>query len=77
MDNDSFTCIKCGGNMVKGFAADKSEHYYMKLSWVDGEPQQAKLFGITGDNVNISNETRRTVRGLRCEQCGYLELYAV
>lgn len=77
MGSDSFTCIKCGGNMVKGFAADKSEVYYMKLAWVDGEPEQARLFGITGDNVKIGAKPQRSVRGLRCEKCGYLELYAV
>lgn len=63
--------------MVRGFAADKSEHYYMKLSWVDGEPQNATLFGIKGSNVNIAGERRRDVRGLRCDNCGFLELYAV
>ena len=77
MSDGQFTCIKCGGNMVKGFAADRSEHYYMRLAWVDGEPIQASLLGIQGDNVNINLEERRTVRGLRCEKCGYLDLYAV
>jgi len=55
--------------MVKGFAADKADHYYMKLVWIDGEPKQASLLGIQGDNIDI--------RGLRCEKCGFLELYAV
>ncbi len=77
MSTPSFTCTKCNGNMVKGFAADKSEEYYMKLAWVDGEPQQVTLFGIQGDNVKIGTKPQRSVRGLRCEQCGYLELYAV
>lgn len=77
MSEVRFSCGKCGGNMVKGFAADKSEHYYMKLAWIDGEPQQASLLGIKGDNVDIRGESRRDVRGLRCEKCGYLELYAV
>ena len=77
MSETRFNCPKCSGNMVKGFAADKSEHYYMKLAWVDGEPVQASLLGIKGDNVNIHGETRRDVRGLRCERCGFLELYAI
>ncbi len=63
--------------MVKGFAADKSELYFVKLTWIDGEPQHASLLGIKGDNVNIRDAERRTVRGLRCVRCGYLELYAV
>lgn len=77
MSNGPFICIKCGGNMIKGFAADKSEHYYMKLKWIDGEPVHASLLGIKGDNVNIHSEEQRIVRGLRCIKCGYLELYAV
>lgn len=63
--------------MVKGFAADKSEHYFMKLAWIDGEPQHASLLGIKGDNVDIHGSERRVVRGLRCIKCGFLELYAV
>lgn len=77
MSEQLFTCVKCGGRMVKGFAADKSEHYYMKLAWIDGEPVNASLFGLKGDNLNISERPRKVVRGLRCETCGYLELYAV
>ena len=77
MSEATFTCVKCGNSMVKGFAADKSEHYFMKLAWIDGEPVQASLLGITGDNVDIRGEKRRDVRGLRCVKCGYLELYAV
>jgi len=63
--------------MVRGFAADKSEHYYMTLTWVDGEPDHPSLLGIKGDNVKINNTERSVVRGLRCGKCGYLELYAV
>lgn len=77
MSEQLFTCGKCGGNMVKGFAADKSEHYYMKLAWIDGEPVHPSLLGIRGDNVKVHGEPRRDVRGLRCEKCGFLELYAV
>lgn len=77
MTDVRFSCVKCGANMIKGFAADRSEHYYMKLAWVDGEPKQASLLGIKGDNVDIRGEARREIRGLRCERCGYLELYAV
>lgn len=77
MSNGQYICSKCGGGMVKGFAADKSEHYYMKLAWVDGEPVNPTVFGIKGDNVKIADLPRRDVRGLRCEKCGYLELYAV
>ena len=45
MSVSQYICGKCGGNMIKGFAADKSEHYYMKLTWVDGEPEHAREAG--------------------------------
>jgi len=77
MSSQQYACSKCGGNMTKGFAADKSEHYYMKLGWIDGEPEHASLLGIKGDNVKVHDRVRRDVRRLRCEKCGFLELYAV
>lgn len=77
MSSQQYICSKCGGNMIKGFAADKSEHYYMKLGWVDGEPENVSLLGIKGDNVKVNDRVRHVVRGLRCEKCGFLELYAV
>jgi predicted nucleic-acid-binding Zn-ribbon protein len=77
MEESTFQCVKCGGTMKKGFAADKSAAYTFTLKWADGEPTQANLFGITGSNVNIGNTQLRVVYGLRCERCGYLELYAV
>lgn len=77
MSVSQYNCGKCGGNMVKGFAADKSEHYYMKLGWFDGEPEHVSLLGIKGDNVKVHDRVRHDVRGLRCEKCGFLELYAV
>lgn len=77
MSVSEYICSKCGGNMIKGFAADKSENYFTKLSWVDGDPEHVSLLGIKGDNVKVFNRVRRDVRGLRCEQCGFLELFAV
>ncbi len=77
MIEPQYNCSKCGGGMIKGFAADKSEQYYMKLSWVDGEPEQVSLLGIKGDNIKIYDRERFDVRGLRCQKCGFLELYAI
>jgi hypothetical protein len=77
MKTNPYTCIKCGNSMVRGFAADHGERHFFKLAWIDGEPEHAKLFGITGENIDIAWATRRTVRGLRCVTCCYLELYAV
>ena len=63
--------------MIKGYAADRGDANYFSLKWTDGEPIQAQVFGITGSNIKYPEAPLRTVRGLRCERCGYLELYAV
>jgi len=72
-----YTCTKCGAAMAKGFLADKSEHSYHVGRWVEGEPEHPSLLGITGQNVKIYERPSFDVRSLRCEQCGFLELYAV
>ena len=78
MGGDEFKWVKCGELMVKGFAGDKGDSQMLfTMDWVDGEPVHAKLLGITGDNVTADRSQLRTVRGLRCLKCGYLELYAV
>ena len=63
--------------MIKGYAADRGDPNYFTLKWADGEPIQAQVFGITGSNIKYPEAPLRTVRGLCCERCGYLELYAV
>ena len=78
MSEGGFTCVKCGSPMVKGFAADHGDgSSVFQTMWFDGEPTQAKLFGITGDNIKVDRSQKKNVRGLRCTRCGYLELYAV
>lgn len=78
MSENQFFCAKCGGNMIRGFAADKGNNSAVfNTMWIDGEPVNAQLFGIVGDNLRLGNSARRIIRGLRCEKCGYLELYAV
>lgn len=77
MEESTLQCVKCNATMIKGFAADKSAAYTFTLKWADGEPTQANLFGLAGSNINVGNTQFRVVRGLRCERCGYLELYAI
>ena len=78
MSEQAFSCAKCGAGMIRGFAADKGNNSAVfNTMWIDGEPERATLLGITGDNLAIGNAQRRIIRGLRCERCGFLELYAV
>jgi predicted nucleic-acid-binding Zn-ribbon protein len=78
MGDAAYSCVKCGSQMVKGYAADHGNNSSVfGTMWFDGEPEQAKLFGLTGDNLTVDRSQKKTVRGLRCTRCGYLELYAV
>ena len=77
MEENRYTCAKCGNPMVRGYGADKSQVHLFTLSWVDGEPVNATMLGITGDNLNMRGPTPRVVRGLRCSKCGLIQHYAV
>jgi predicted nucleic-acid-binding Zn-ribbon protein len=77
MENQTFTCPKCNGNMIKGFIADRSDIHFFPMQWIEGEPENATLFGLKGDNLQIHDKKRFVLRSLRCEQCGFAEIYAV
>ena len=78
MSDTVYSCTKCSSPMAKGFAADHGDGSSIFQSmWFDGEPAKKKLWGITGDNLEVDRATQKTIRGLRCTRCGYLELYAV
>lgn len=76
MSGSQYSCGKCGGNMVRGFATDQSDQYYFKQSWVDGDPEQVTFLGMKTGKVNIKDRVLRDIRGFRCEKCGLLELFA-
>lgn len=75
--NDALPCSKCGGKMRLGFLAERGQHSTYVAKWIDGEPVNAELFGIQGVNVDVRNRNAFPIRSLRCDQCGFLELYAV
>ena len=77
MTSGEYNCVKCGGGLVKGFAADRSQGSYLQARWVDGEPVNNTFFGIRGTDVVVDADLVLTIQGLRCSSCGYLELYAV
>ena len=78
MSEGGFACVKCGSPMTRGFAADHGDGSSIFQSmWFDGEPAKKNLFGFTGDNLEVDRSQAKTIRGLRCTRCGYLDLYAV
>jgi ribosomal protein L37E len=77
MSEEGFKCAKCGHQTTRGFLADYSDAAYFVAKWIEGEPVQRTVFGITGNNVETHGRREYNVRTLRCERCGFLELYAV
>ena len=77
MAQEGYKCIKCGFEAARGFLADYSDGANFVAKWIEGEPQQASFLGISGSNVDINGRRQFNVRSLRCERCGFLELYAV
>jgi DNA-directed RNA polymerase subunit RPC12/RpoP len=77
MPDNTYKCGKCSSEMNRGFIADRSDASYMQTLFVEGEPEHAQLFGIRGDNLNVSGKTLYPLRALRCSRCGYVEIYAV
>ena len=65
-------CPKCSGPMKPGFAVD---HGHLNLStigeWATGQPLKGGWGGL-----KMPAGKRFQIRGVRCEQCGYVELYA-
>jgi DNA-directed RNA polymerase subunit RPC12/RpoP len=79
MENQIFKCVKCGGEMKRGFLADAahSSRTYFPSYFVEGEPINRETF--VGASADLETEGRNMylLRSLRCEKCGFAELYAV
>ncbi len=65
-DNDTHVCPKCGGQMERGGLRAES-------STVWGRIKETSIFGVKA--VQLVSPLY-TVEAHRCEQCGYMELYA-
>jgi predicted nucleic-acid-binding Zn-ribbon protein len=75
--NDALPCPKCNGRMRLGFLAERGQQSTYVAQWIDGEPVNPELCGRKGVNVDVRNRNAFPVRSIRCDQCGFLELYAV
>ena len=67
----STTCIKCGGRMSEGALVDTGYGAYSVLSFQSGKPSVSRWFGL-----KVRRKELLPARVMRCERCGYLELYA-
>ncbi len=44
--------------------------------WIEGKPESVRYFGTSGSNLEIEGKRKLPISSSRCEECGYLELYA-
>jgi hypothetical protein len=58
--------------MAPGFLLDRGHHNQGKVGqWVEGQPERSFWFGL-----KLSDRERYPISTMRCERCGFLELYA-
>jgi hypothetical protein len=71
MKNDiKAECTECGGRMVAGQMVDQRYYNAGSGEWVAGVVEVGKWTG------EVKNAERYTVAAYRCDDCGFLKLYA-
>jgi hypothetical protein len=65
---DLKVCPKCSGKMTPGFLKEIGHYGSSPYIWA---PKDEAPFAVKG-----APSSRRDVHLFRCDQCGYLELYA-
>jgi hypothetical protein len=65
-------CAKCGGKTVRGYIPDQNHYNVLLNEWVEGEPKES-FFGVA---IKRANRDGIPIGAFRCEQCGFIELYA-
>ena len=65
------TCSKCQGRMSEGALVDTGYGSYSVLSFLPGKPTVSRWFGL-----KVRRKEVLPTRAMRCERCGFLELYA-
>lgn len=75
MDAAQDQCLKCNGQMDRGFVLDRNNLFGLAADsfprWVEGEPER----GISGSWKTSAKRTHEISRVDRCENCGLLEFY--
>jgi predicted RNA-binding Zn-ribbon protein involved in translation (DUF1610 family) len=63
-------CSECGGRMAAGSVVDYRRNVAAAGEWVPGEVVASAWTGA------LRNEERFVLSAYRCEDCGFLKLYA-
>ena len=73
MSEETKLCPKCHHRMAEGFIADRGDSNMLYTSkWYGGIPNKSFWGG-----VKVAKKSGFQIRTYRCEDCGYLESYAI
>jgi len=71
MSEEIVVCPKCKNKMIQGFVPNYFHNNMKITNWCEGIPNKSFLGGVDSQSdVNIP------IGVFRCQNCGYLELYA-
>lgn len=65
-----FKCLRCQGEMERGFLLERESVAPTPLNWVEDGPEYRFL------SLKTAGKRTYEVIAYRCLACGYLELYA-
>jgi hypothetical protein len=71
MSEEIVVCLKCKSKMIRGFVPAWFHNDLKIPSWYEGLPKRSFLGG-----VDSQSEIEIPIYAFRCQNCGYLELYA-
>jgi predicted nucleic-acid-binding Zn-ribbon protein len=69
--SDTVKCPKCSGTMAEGSMPQYRKGAVILSEWLEGAPEKRAFFG-----VKIDGKNGYEIKAMRCESCGFLELYA-
>ena len=65
------TCSKCSGAMRHGLVLDRDAFGFQASGWAPGEAHPPTWKGVAPPK-----DDRIPIQAFRCEECGFVELYA-
>jgi hypothetical protein len=78
MSASTKNCPKCNGLMTIGFIADRGSNISRFVAeWIEGEPEKVRYLGTSGSNLEVEGRRKLPISSFRCEDCGYLEAFAL
>lgn len=64
--------------MTRGFIAERGSNISRFVAeWIEGEPELVRYQGTSGSNLEIEGRRKIPISSYRCDDCGFLEVFAL